>query len=149
MQAISNVQLWGPTNFAPIINHVAGFAHASHGGAGKGRQYFVLLIITDGAITDMANTKQAIVEASHLPLSLIIVGVGNADFSAMEELDGDGGHLADARGQRAERDIVQFVPFRDYARNPALLAREVLAEVPGQVLEYMQKHSIEPGPGPG
>ena len=27
---------------------------------------------------------QAIVEASVLPLSIIIVGVGNADFSAME-----------------------------------------------------------------
>ena len=27
--------------------------------------------------------------ASHLPLSIIIVGVGGADFEAMEELDGD------------------------------------------------------------
>jgi len=33
---------------------------------------------------DMANTVQAIVSASHLPLSLLIVGVGSADFAAME-----------------------------------------------------------------
>ena len=33
---------------------------------------------------DMANTLQAVVAASHLPLSLLIVGVGNEDFSAME-----------------------------------------------------------------
>lgn len=25
--ALQSVQLWGPTNFAPIINHVAKFAH--------------------------------------------------------------------------------------------------------------------------
>lgn len=25
-QALTTVQLWGPTNFAPIINHIAGFA---------------------------------------------------------------------------------------------------------------------------
>ena len=28
--------------------------------------------------------------ASELPMSIIIVGVGNADFQAMEELDADG-----------------------------------------------------------
>lgn len=33
---------------------------------------------------DMNATKEAIVQASGLPLSLLIVGVGNADFSAME-----------------------------------------------------------------
>ena len=44
-----------------------------------GSQYYVLLIITDGVITDMAKTKDAIVAACDLPLSILIVGVGNAD----------------------------------------------------------------------
>ncbi len=35
-------------------------------------------------IMDMANTLSAVVEASNLPLSLLIVGVGNEDFAAME-----------------------------------------------------------------
>ena len=30
---------------------------------------------------------------SKLPMSIIIVGVGDSDFSSMEELDGDGGRL--------------------------------------------------------
>jgi hypothetical protein len=38
----------------------------------------VLLIVTDGAITDTADTMDAIVVASELPLSIIIVGVGFA-----------------------------------------------------------------------
>lgn len=76
-QAIQSVTLWGPTNFAPMIKHVAQFAAQ----AGP-NSYFVLLILTDGAITDMANTTSAIVEASFLPLSIIIVGVGGADFSS-------------------------------------------------------------------
>jgi hypothetical protein len=33
---------------------------------------------------DMAATLQAVVDASALPLSLLIVGVGDADFGAME-----------------------------------------------------------------
>lgn len=46
-------------------------------------------MLTDGEITDMANTKRAIIAASKLPMSIIIVGVGNARFDAMNELDSD------------------------------------------------------------
>ena len=53
------------------------------------QQYFILLMLTDGAISDMNNTKLAIIEASRLPMSIIIVGVGNANFDAMNELDAD------------------------------------------------------------
>lgn len=78
------------------------------------QQYFVLLIITDGVITDMDHTRTAIVEASRLPMSIIIVGVGGADFSAMEFLDSDNRLLISPTGDVASRDIVQFVPFREF-----------------------------------
>ena len=102
---IQRIQLFGPTNFAPTVNHVANIAR----GFLDGSQYFILLIITDGIITDMPQTKSAIVSASVLPLSIVIVGVGDADFSAMEELDADDGVLRDDSGTRCARDIVQFV----------------------------------------
>ena len=78
------------------------------------QNYFVLLILTDGVISDIKETKAAIVHASALPMSIIIVGVGFADFTAMDCLDADDGVLKDASGNRARRDIVQFVPFRDF-----------------------------------
>jgi hypothetical protein len=49
-------------------------------------------------------------------MSLIIIGVGNAEFGDMEFLDGDDGVLKAPNGIAAQRDIVQFVPFRDYKR---------------------------------
>lgn len=52
-----------------------------------------------------------LVSNCELPLSLIIVGVGNAEFTNMERLDGDSG-LYSSNGKKAMRDIVQFVPFR-------------------------------------
>ncbi|KAK8729394.1 hypothetical protein OTU49_008807, partial [Cherax quadricarinatus] len=93
-----------------------------------------------------------IVNASSLPMSIIIVGVGGADFDNMEELDGDVVRLS-SNGRYAVRDIVQFVPFRDFQKGDRdshmarlKLAREVLAEVPGQVLSYMKANNITPQP---
>lgn len=59
-------------------------------------------------INDFDETKDAIIRASHLPLSIIIVGVGDADFSEMDVLDSDNILLSN-NGQTASRDIVQFV----------------------------------------
>lgn len=74
----------------------------------------MLLIITDGVITDIDQTCSAIVAASRLPMSIIIVGVGGADFGAMEFLDSDDKLLRSPHGDVASRDIVQFVPFREF-----------------------------------
>jgi len=48
--------------------------------------YYVLLILTDGRVDDMDETKNALIEASKLPISVIIVGIGNGDFGKMNIL---------------------------------------------------------------
>lgn len=48
-----------------------------------------MLILTDGIINDMQKTIDQIVRGSSLPLSIIIVGVGEADFASMDILDAD------------------------------------------------------------
>lgn len=159
-RCLPQIQLYGPTNVAPIINRVAEPAqreqstgqatvrgkHRQPGaarpaclqmvsGSGPGfrksinalsyksipcspsacpQKYSVLLVLTDGVVSDMAETRTAIVRASRLPMSIIIVGVGNADFSDMRLLDGDDGPLRCPKGVPAARDIVQFVPFREF-----------------------------------
>ncbi|KAM6982993.1 copine-9-like [Tautogolabrus adspersus] len=147
-ESLRTVQLYGPTNFAPVINKVANCAAEITDGS----QYFVLLMITDGVISDMVQTKEAVVNAASLPLSIIIVGVGPAEFDAMEELDGDEVRVS-SRGRFAERDIVQFVPFRDYidrsgnqVLSMARLAKDVLAEIPDQLLSFMKSRGVEPRP---
>jgi hypothetical protein len=68
-------------------------------------------------------------------MSLIIVGIGNADFTKMNVLDGDEG-LFDSKGRKATRDLCQFVPYNDVKGDPTLLAEKVLEEVPDQVVKY-------------
>ncbi|XP_034061514.1 copine-1 [Gymnodraco acuticeps] len=141
---LPQLRLSGPTNFSPLINHVAGIASQA-AQSNNAAQYFVLLILTDGEITDFDQTKDAIVRASRLPLSVIIVGVGPADFKAMELLDGDDGVLRSTVGEAVARDIVQFVPFRNFKdAPPASLAQSVLAEVPNQLVSYFKMRGFDP-----
>ncbi|NXQ18373.1 CPNE3 protein, partial [Peucedramus taeniatus] len=125
-----------PTNFSPITNHVARFA-AHLRQQGTAAQYFILLIITDVEITDLDQTRQAIVNTSKLRTPIIIVGVGEASFKAMEFLDEDSGVLKSVTGEPAAWDIVQFVPFQQFKNAPQeALSQMVLAEVPKQLVSY-------------
>jgi len=150
LQALSRYKLAGPTIFSQIINEAAAKCQGLCTQQEQG--YSVLLIITDGVINDMDNTISAIVSASSLPLSILIVGVGNADFEAMDVLDGDDERLHNSSGI-AERDIVQFVPLRQFQVQNMVdtqfshaIAEALLEEIPGQLLSYMESARITPNP---
>ncbi|XP_030961112.1 protein BONZAI 3-like isoform X1 [Quercus lobata] len=144
-RAIHNVALAGPTLFGPVINTAAQIAGQSI--SYNSSKYFVLLIITDGVVTDLQETKDALVRASDLPLSILIVGVGGADFREMEVLDADNGRrLESSTGRVATRDIVQFVPMRDVHSGQISVVQALLEELPGQFLTYMRSRDIKPSP---
>ena len=139
-KTLSSVKLHGPTNFAPVIKHMARQAAKFNS---KPTNYSILLIITDGIVTDMEDTKTAIIKASGLPLSIIIVGIGDEDFSQMKQLDSDNTLLKMGTNE-AKRDIVQFIAMKTgeedgkkVVRNKEELAKEVLKEVPKQVTDWM------------
>jgi hypothetical protein len=136
------------------------------------QKYFVLLMITDGGVSDFADAVEAIVEASRLPLSVLVAGVGDGNFGRLAQMnEGDDGLAVDSQGRAAVRDICRFVPLRAVGSNASALSvsetppltdryiaqltktprfdrfaqERLLSEVPGQMLEYMQQHGILPG----
>jgi hypothetical protein len=84
-QNLPNIGLYGPTLFAHILKTTIDQIKPRL----NEMMYNILLILTDGEIHDMPATKDLIVEASCLPFSIIIVGVGKEKFEMMIELDSD------------------------------------------------------------
>ena len=137
---IQNINFSGPTNFASIINKIIDNIKKQN----NPLEYQVLMILTDGIIADMKNTIDALVEGSYYPLSVIIIGIGNANFARMEELDGDENPLISRKGIKRQRDLVQFVPFNKYEEDINKLVYEVLEEIPRQVIEYYTLNYVYP-----
>ena len=83
-KSLSKVKLFGPTCFHKIIlkilNKLKSIPNTEL------NNYYVLMLITDGKINDMRETIDVVVEACKYPLSIIIIGVGESDFSEMKTL---------------------------------------------------------------
>ena len=140
---IMKLKFSGPSNFSEIIRYIGDFAEW-HITNKCFHNYFVLLIITDGQISDINDTMDEIVRCSDLPVSIIIVGVGNRNFANMDKLDADINPIYSRKYQRySTRDIVQFVPFSRYVNNADSLSIETLEELPGQVVDYMTNMKID------
>ena len=138
------VVLYGPTYFAPIIKICSQIAKNTK----NNLTYSILMILTDGMINDWQETTDIIVEASGYPLSIIIVGIGpdeDEQFPDMHELDCDGSRvLENSSGEKAKRDIVQFVEFNKFKNDPKLLAEKVFEEIPKHVEEFYKMINLPP-----
>ena len=141
---LNKTQLWGPTHFHYFIEYLNNCVTRDVSREDY-NTYNILMILTDGIIEDMDDTIDALVESSYLPISVIIIGIGNADFTNMNILDADDERLCDKNGRKADRDLVQFVPFKDFKNDGQKLAEEVLEEIPRQIVEYYQHKKICPG----
>ncbi|XP_021690470.2 E3 ubiquitin-protein ligase RGLG3 isoform X2 [Hevea brasiliensis] len=151
-EIVPYLKLSGPTSFAPIIDAAIDIVENSTG------QYHVLVIIADGQVTRSPDippgsyspqeqaTVKSIVAASQYPLSIILVGVGDGPWDAMEQFD-------DNIPQRAF-DNFQFVNFTKImsentqtSKKETAFALAALMEIPFQYratqrLNYMKESSL-------
>ena len=78
---LPKLRFLGPTYFRYFVKSMIEKVKKSQ--SNKEQVYFISLILTDGQINDMEETIDLFVEASKLPISFIIVGVGNENFNDM------------------------------------------------------------------
>lgn len=146
---LNRIQLFGPTIFSEVLRTVGVVVsrrtEAAVRAGDNSLAYSVLLILTDGVISDYDATVAELIQLSALPLSIVIIGVGSEDFGRMHALDCSKGPLR--RGTDfALREFVQFVPYQDFKGDLSVLAERVLGGIPEQVLSYVTKVRGESAP---
>ncbi|KAL6634458.1 hypothetical protein ACP70R_027129 [Stipagrostis hirtigluma subsp. patula] len=129
ISALRNVSLAGPTLLGQLISTATAIASQS---------------LADGVVTDFQETIDAIINASDFPLSIIVIGVGGADFKEMEFLDPNKGErMESSTGRVASRDMIQFAPMKDVHGSGISTVQSLLAEIPGQFMTYMRTREIQ------
>ncbi len=96
--------------------------------------YSILLILTDGDVSDIEKTTAALDSVCDCPLSVVIVGIGNGNFEKMKFLD----------DREAKYDICDFVQFNRHKNNPDSLTKDTLEEIPTQLANYFMRNGIDP-----
>ncbi|KAL0238926.1 hypothetical protein PCE1_004617 [Barthelona sp. PCE] len=117
-----NLRYSGPTLLAPVINAFCATMDTS--------KYNILVILLDGQINDVERVLQTVQTHINKPFSIVLVGIGKADFSAMHTLDGDGDKRV------LTRDVIQFVEMNVFANQSYAITNEFFEELPSQCEEW-------------
>jgi len=131
---LTDLTMSGPTDITSVVKAAASRARRFEYGT---LQYGVLLVLTDGIVSDADATKTLLHAISELPLTTLIVGIGAADFTRMEEIV--------EYSNSTSRHNVSFVSYREHQDDPRALSTAALRDIPNHVMEYFAEKDISPG----
>jgi hypothetical protein len=95
--SLEHVILCGPTLFGASLKKGMELATLNQ----KDNIYTIQLILTDGVIDDLEESKRLLSMAGGLPLSVVVIGIGNDRFESMKSLDGaDVKNMSDCQFKR-------------------------------------------------
>ena len=119
----SQIEMSGPTTFAPMIRQAIEISKEC------GNQYMILILLTDGDVTDMDADMKALQEASNYPVSIVAVGLGDGPFKRM--------HILEDSISGRKFSNFHFVNFtkmeaKNYGTPELMLATAMMQEIPYQ-----------------
>lgn len=138
---LPHVKFHGPTNISPIINNTINYilentlnqtkkinnnnnnnfnsVKDSDKSKYNPNNYHILYIILDNPPSDLKEVINSIVKASSLPLSIILLGVGNSGFGQLEDLFSKSNNfgLFDMYNNKALRENTVFYKIQTLPKN--------------------------------
>ena len=99
--------------------------------------YLVFVIMIDGIPSDLDAFINLLYDNQMEPISVIIVGIGDSDFSLLEEKFTPG-NLKNSDNQIFERDVAVFLRFSNFGMNALdMLMSTALFSVPDQAVHWV------------
>ena len=130
---IPRIVLSGPTSFKPLIDASIEIAKFKE-------QFQTLLIIGDGAVSNMKQTIDSIVEASNYPLLIIMVGVGDGDYKQYPKDPWFGMKKLQEEIPRRKFKNFEFLQYNKEMK-PQEFAQKVFSKIP-QAYQYCVQHNM-------
>ena len=132
-RVIPKIDLSGPTSFKPIIEKAISLYKQT-------KKFHLLIIIGDGAVTNISETAQAISAASEYGFATVMVGVGDGDVKQNPQNPWEGMEKLDSELPDRKFDNFTFVQFTS-SMGPAEFAEQALKELP-QAYKYCEQNGL-------
>lgn len=136
--AATNVQPGEQSRLAPVLRAIMNSIKKNE------QIYYVAPLLIAGPIEDLSEAKEVMVQLSRYPCQLVAIGVADADFSQLEELNV--GVLKDDNNRACVRRMVSFVRLSD-ALAKGSLADQVLTSLPDSMCAHCERVSFRLRPG--
>ena len=130
---LTDLTMSGPTDITSVVKAAASRAKKFEDGS---LQYGVLLVLTDGIVSDADTTKALLHAISDLPLTVLMIGIGAADFTRMNEIV--------EYSNSTSRNNVSFVSYREHQDDPRALSTAALRDIPNHIVDYFAGKGISP-----
>ncbi|CAB3405964.1 unnamed protein product [Caenorhabditis bovis] len=150
MKCYQRVLPLSTAKFSQIIYHMAKTAQTNYN-KDASCSYFVLFIITRGAVDDLKETVQAAIYSSKVPISIVFIGVG---VDGLDEVDriGSAGKRLEYQGRKSERDNLQYVNATktrlecdNYSEMVSTFLYKTLQNITWQLPAFFMQNHVTPG----
>jgi len=138
INSFDDVTLAGPTILNEVIECVL---KISKNEKKKGSKYFILLIITDGKIERLKETKEFIQQSfCEEPISTIIVGLGPSDFKIPDENEKKKESFANAKTKKSKFSFRTSINKSVSNRNKTLdpFYKSLLGEIRSSAIKFVK-----------
>lgn len=104
---------------------------------------FLLLISNPPKREDIQNCIDVFIENTYLPLSVVVIGIGDKDFKDIKNICSRK-HKYSSKDQEKLRNNIYFFPLKDFNFKYDLVLNECLKEIPKQLVEYYSINKTSP-----
>lgn len=98
--------------------------------------YNVLILFVNSVPEDLQDTIDEIIHGTYLPLSIVIVGVGDKEYNELRKISGKNLPKYSSKGGEKIRDILHFISLNECGDNEKKFNTFILKEIPKQMIEY-------------
>lgn len=140
---LNKIILSSPSSICPIIDKFKEEIKKNN----NSKNFNVLMIITDGCISDYKEVIDSVIEDQNLPMCINIIGIGAQPPKQMKRLNGDFGSIKSSdKKKKLERKVLNYFHLNDYTeknninKNFKMLKGDLMKTIPHNVTEFLNKY---------
>ena len=126
---------------SPLIQNIRKVIYSKY----KADSYSILFLLINSPPknNDFQNTIDALIEITYLPLSVVIIGIGNSEFDDIKKLFAHKNKIS-SKGMEKLRNNSHFITMKDCNFNNDILKNKCLKDIPKQIVQYYSINQTTP-----